>query len=187
MARLLLIPLLFLMFSCAPKVERKCVYDRELVNSYQSRAVPEDFRIYGILKYGPLKFPMMLAKFDGRYTVKVARAKGIDLSGNRFCLEDKCYILPAPPEYLVFGRLLTGREYSFCRDGLLYFRRRGEIYERLVIFNGNRPVELAIINLNNNKSVRVILGKEDERGFFRELRFILNGREVKLLIEEVES
>jgi len=70
---------------------------------------------------------------------------------------------------------------------LLYFRRRERLYERLVVFRGNKPVELAIINLKSNKKIKVLLGEEDERGFFRELNFILNGRKVKLLIEEVES
>lgn len=183
---LLLFTLQFLLFSCAQKVERKCVYNPKAVALYKDRRVPENFRIYGLLKYGPLKFPMMLAKFDGYYTVKVARAKGISIEGKTLCLEGKCYILPAPPEDIVFGKLLTGREYSFCRNGLIYFRQRGRIYERLVVFRGSKPVELAIINRKDNRSVKVILGSESDKGFFRELRFILDGREVKLLIEEVE-
>ncbi|WP_457600492.1 hypothetical protein [Hydrogenivirga sp.] len=184
---LLVLFVLFLIFSCAKKVERECVYDPKAIDRYEHRRVPENFRIYGLIKYGPLKFPMMLAKFDGLYTVKVARARALSLKGRKLCLEKKCYILPAPPENLVFGKLLTGKEYSFCRNGLLYFRQRGELYERLVVFEGNRPKELSIINRRKNRSVKVLLGEEDERGFFRELRFLLDGREVKLLIEEVES
>ncbi|RLJ69796.1 hypothetical protein BCF55_0052 [Hydrogenivirga caldilitoris] len=177
---------LILLFSCAPKVERECTYDKQAIDTYRDRRIPQDFRIYGLLKYGPVKLPMMLAKFEDYYTVRVAKAKGITLEGDRLCLESKCYILPAPPENLVFGKLLTGKEYSFCREGLLYFRERGKLYERLVVFRNNKPLELAIIHLKSNESVKVLFGPEDNKGYFKELRFILNQKEIELTIEEVE-
>jgi hypothetical protein len=185
--RLFFLLILFLIISCAPKVERECVVDKSVYGPYLNRKVPKDFRVYGLIKYGPVRLPLMLAKFDGFYTVRVAKAGDISIDSKRICIERKCYILPAPPEELIFGKLLTGREYSFCRKGLIYFRLRGDVYERLVVFGPEGPEELSLINVRKNKSVKVLFGEEDPKGFFRELRFLLDGGEVKLLIEEVET
>ncbi len=187
MKALLLLLLLATLFSCAPKVERACPPAREVALKYRERYVPSNFRIYGLLEYGPLKFPMMLAKYDNFYTVKVARAGDVEMKRDRVCVRGKCYLLPAPPEDLIFGRLLNGREYSFCRGKTLYFRDRGRVYERIVSFLNGKPLEVSLINLRTNRSVRVLLKKEDKRGFFREIIFIFEGTEVKLIVEEVET
>lgn len=184
--------LLFLIFSllmliaCAPKVKKECIYDEMSLQKYRDKSIPESFKIYGLLKYGPLKFPMMLAKEEGHYIVKVARAKGLKLTRDKFCIKNKCYLLPAPPEELIFGRLLSGREYSFCREGLLYFRHRGAVYERVVVFEGNRVKELSIVHRKKNRGVKVLLIEESPSGYFKELEFLMDNASVKLLVEEVE-
>jgi len=184
--KLLLLGLVLLLFSCAPKVKHECRTDPSLYSEYMKRDIPENFRIYGVIKYGPLKFPTLLAKFEGNYTVKVARAKDISINEERFCFKGKCYILPAPPEDLIFGRLLGGREEFYCVEGLTYARTRDRFYEKVVVFEDYKPKEISITNLKSGRSMKVLLGKESDKGFFGEIEFVMEGGEVKLLIEEVE-
>ncbi len=188
--RKLLFPLAvaLVLISCAPKVkkEKLCPPEQAILSKYSQRVVPEEFRIYGTLKYGPLKFPFMLSKFDGFYTLKVAKVRKVELSSDRFCLDKKCYLLPDQPENLIFGKVLTGEERSLCKDGTLYFRSEGEIYIKEVAFEGERPKELTLYNPRKDKDIKVIFGKENPKGFFEELSFVGEGTEVKLEIEEVE-
>ncbi len=177
---------LTLLFSCAPKVERRCSAGEELIDEFSRKYVPRNFRIYGKFRYGPLKFPMLLAKFDGIYTVRIAKAKDVRIKRDRLCIDRKCYLLPSPPEYLIFGRLLSGTEYSFCKEGLLFFRERVGVYEKLLIFEGKVPKELSVRNVKNGKTLRIIFGSMDKERYFKEITFILDSNEVKLIIEEVE-
>ncbi len=178
--------LTLLLLSCAPKVERACGSAREVLDTYTLRKVPENFRIYGTFKYGPVKLPMLLAKFDSFYTVRVARTQNVRIERDRLCVEGKCYLLPVAPEDLIFGRVLSGREYSFCRGKLLMFRERMGVYEKLVIFEGGKLREMVIRNVRKKKSFKITFGDVREGGFFGELVFEMDGKRVKLLIEEVE-
>ncbi len=182
--------LLLLLLSCAPKVEvereRACADPERILTEYAHRRVPENFRIYGALRYGPLKLPMLLAKFDSFYTVKVAKAKDVSIEKDRLCLEGKCYLLPFAPENLIFGKVLSGTEYSFCSNGLTTFRERTGVYEKLVLFERTSLREVVIRNVRKNRSFRVIFRSPDPGGFFRELDFEMDGKRVKLLVEEVE-
>jgi len=129
--------LLLLLIACAPKeVRRDCPSPERILHTFALKRVPENFRIYGTFRYGPLRMPVLLAKFDSFYTVRVARAQNVTIEKDRLCLEGKCYLLPVSPENLIFGRVLSGKEYSFCSRGSLVFRERTGVYEKLVVFEG---------------------------------------------------
>lgn len=176
---------LIVLISCAPKAEKRCEAERVL-SEFSSKQPPKNFRIFGAIKYGPLKFPMMFAKFDGFYTIKVARTKDLSIDRNRFCTRDKCYLLPSLPEDIIFGKLLSGREYHLCKDGLLLFRERLGVYDKLVIFSEGRPKEISIRNVKNGKVLRIVFGPMDKEGFFKEIEFITDSSSAKLIVEEVE-
>ena len=184
--RLLLLISLFLVLSCAQKTAPVCPDPNKVMTEYSSRPVPKEFRVYGILHYGPLRLPMMLAKFDGFYTVRVAKAKKVSVDKDRLCIEDRCYLLPAPPENLIFGKLLSGRETYVCREGNLLFEERIGPYLKKVLFEGERPREVIVWNPRKGKGLKIFFGKESEEGFFREIRFDTGTGKVKLQIEEVE-
>ena len=181
-----LILLIVLLLSCAPKERVACPDWSGILKKYSSRFVPEDFRVYGIIRYGPLRLRMMLAKFDSFYTVRVARAKSVSVEEDKLCIEKRCFLLPVPPEYLLFGRVLSGREISLCEGGTLIFEERMGVYRKRVVFEGDRLKEIIIWNIRKGKGLRISFGEEDKRGFFREVRFDTGGVEVKLQIEEVE-
>jgi len=183
---IVLLAILLVLFSCAPKVEERVCDGEKILREFSDRSAPKNFRIYGVVKYGPLKFPMMLAKFDGFYTFRMAKGRNVYVSNDRFCIKDKCYLLPLPPESIIFGKLLSGREAVLCKEGSLLFRERLGVYEKLVVFSEGRPRELSIKNLKNGRILRVVFGSEDERGFFREIEFITESGSVKLILEEVE-
>ena len=184
--RILPLFLLFLILSCAQKVETSCPNREDILREFSSRYVPKDFRIYGTLYYGPLRLPMMLAKFDGFYTVRVAKARNVSIERDRLCIERRCYLLPAPPENLVFGKVLSGREVSLCEGGRLIFEESLGVYRKRVLFEGRRLKELILWNVRKNRGMRILFGKEDGRGFFREIDFDMEPGRVKLQIEEVE-
>lgn len=186
MRRLLLLLAPVLLLSCAHKERVACPGGADILERYSSRFVPENFRVYGIIRYGPLKLPMMLARFDGFYTVRVARTRDVSVYRDRFCVEGRCFLLPIPPEDLLFGRILSGREIRLCEDGVLVFEEGTGVYLKRVVFEGSRPREILIWNTRKKKGIRVLLGEEDEKGFFREVSFDSGGVEVKLQIEEVE-
>jgi len=175
-----------LLLSCAPKVEKACGSAQEVLHAHAFGRVPENFRIYGTFKYGPVKLPMLLAKFDNFYTVRIARTQDVRIERDRLCVEGKCYLLPVAPEDLIFGRVLSGKEYSFCRGNLLMFRERMGVYEKLVIFEGGKLREMVIRNVRKNRSFRITFGDRRKEGFFGRLLFEMDGKRVKLLIEEVE-
>ncbi len=182
--KFILFLILILILSCAEKGQ-ECLPVSEVIKEYEFRKIPTDFRIYGVFLYGPLKSPMMLAKFDGFYTVRVAKTNKIKIEKNKLCIENKCYLLPIAPENLIFGRVLSGGEYHFCRNSLLMFRKKLGVYEKLVVFEGKKLKELIVRNIKKEKSIRIIFG--DLKGkFFRELTFEIEGNKVKLVIEEVE-
>lgn len=178
---------LALLLACAPKERVACKEETELLKKYSSRRVPEDFRVYGTIRYGPLRLPVMLARFDGFYTVRVAKARDVSLDRDKFCVDGRCFLLPMPPEDLLFGRILSGRETYLCEEGALVFEERRGVYLKRVVFEGNKPTEILIWNTRKGKIIRISLGEEDERGFFKEVRFDTDGMEVKLQVEEVES
>ena len=184
--KLLLLFVLFLALSCAQKTEPVCPDPEPILMKYSSRPVPKDFRIYGILSYGPLRLPMMLAKFDGFYTVRVAKAKRVSVEESKLCIENRCYLLPAPPENLIFGKILSGRETYVCTEGGLLFEERIGPYIKRVFFEGVVPKEVIVWNPRKRKGLKISFGKESEEGFFREIRFDMDTGKVKLQIEEVE-
>jgi hypothetical protein len=186
--RLLLLSVL-LLASCAPLVEvggRVCPSTEELLELYARGKTPKEFRIYGMVKYGPVRIPVLIAKFDDLYTVRVPRGKDLRIEGGRVCLGERCYLLPLPPENLVFGGVISGGERESCRDGLKYLTERDEVYERTAVFEGNRLREFRIRNLRNGRTIRVEFGPRDPAGFFREIRLEMGNVRFKLLIEEVE-
>ncbi|MDQ7082075.1 MAG: hypothetical protein Q9N34_03135 [Aquificota bacterium] len=184
-----MIPVLiaFLVLSCAPlhRAERECPGTEDLMNIYASGKTPKEFRIYGKVRYGPMKVPFLIARFDDIYTVKVPR-RDVKVLDGKVCLRDRCYLLPLPPENLVFGGVLRGGEREFCDGGVKVFSERGIVYERTVIFEGKKLREMRIKNLKNGKVIRVIFGERDPRGYFREIKIRTGGTGFKLLIEEVE-
>lgn len=183
-AFLLILP--FLMLSCAKKIPPSCPGGEEVLREFSSRHVPDNFRIYAILRYGPVRLPMMLAKFDGFYTVRIAKAGNISVDKGKLCIDERCYLLPAAPESLVFGRVLSGSERSICANGKLIFEEDMGVYSKRVIFDGKKLKEVILRNVRKERSIRVSFGEEDERGFFREIEFSMGGAGVKLQIEEVE-
>jgi hypothetical protein len=183
---LLIIPLLFIL-SCSVKVERECDIRSEAYTPYRLNHVPKEFRIYGRLVYGPMKFPLMIAKFDGFYTVRVAKVRDLSLKKDRICARGKCYLLPLLPEELIFGRVLTGQEFAFCREGKTIFRERLGVYEKLVFFEGPFLRELIIVNRKTRRGLKITFGEKTGKGYYGELSFEMNGEKVKLEIEEVET
>ena len=177
--------LLFLfLFSCAPKVEKRCDLQSSLQSLPRTKA-PENFRLHGYVKYGPLRFPFLFAKEEGKYRLKVAKAPRIRVFEDRFCVKKKCYLLPAPPEKVIFGELVSGRERAFCRGSYLVLESSSDLYEKKIFFEGGKPVKAVVKNLKNGKTFTVLFRERDKRGFFRELVFKGRGGSVKLLIEEV--
>ncbi len=178
--------LLIFALSCGVKTTGVCLSPQKVAEDYTLNHVPREFRIYGKFRYGPVSFPMMIAKFDGFYTVKVAKVKDVSLERDRICARGKCYLLPLLPEDIIFGKVLTGSEYSFCRKGLLYFRERLGLYEKIAVFDGRDLRELVIVNRKRNRAMKITFGEFSGKGYFREITFIMDGEEVKLEIEEVE-
>ncbi len=183
---ILVLLLTLVLISCAPKVREACPQKEEALSLYSTRYVPKDFRIYGILRYGPLKFPMLLAKFNGFYTVRVANVEDVSIEGERLCFEGKCYLLPAPPEYLVFGRVLSGKEKLLCDGGALIFSEELGVYEKKVVIRGKKIEELSVRNRRNGMVLTVTFGAMTPEGFFRSLSFKTDSGEFKLEIEGVE-
>jgi len=173
-------------FSCGVKTGGICLSPEKVADKYTLNHVPKDFRIYGKFRYGPMSFPMMIAKFDGFYTVRVAKVKDVSLERDRICARGKCYLLPLLPEDIIFGKVLTGSEYSFCREGLLYFRERLGLYEKIVIFEGRKLKEMVIVNRKRQRAMKIIFGEYSKKGYYRDVTFRMDGEEVKLQIEEVE-
>ncbi len=184
-----MIPVLIalLILSCAPvyRAEKGCPSTEDLMRVYATKRTPKEFRIYGRVSYGPVKVPFFMAKFDGIYTVKVPRRE-IKLEDGKVCLENRCYLLPFPPENLVFGGVLEGGERELCEGGVKILSEKRGVYERVILFEGKRLAEVRIRNLKNGKVIRVIFGRRDPRGYFREIGVRTEGAWFKLLIEEVE-
>ncbi len=175
-----------LLTSCSVKVAQRCADEKRVIAEYTLNHVPREFRIYGHFKYGPVKFPMIIAKYDGFYTVKVAKVKDVSIRRDRICARGKCYLLPLLPEDIIFGKVLSGTEYSFCRGGRTVFRERMGVYDKIVVFEGGKLRELIIVNRKNGRGLKITFGSRSERGYFREIGFEMNGEKVKLEIEEVE-
>jgi len=182
-----LVLLSFLILSCAQKMAPSCPDGKDVMREYLSKRVPEEFKVYGYLYYGLLRVPVMLAKSEGSYTVKVAKIKGVSLEDGRFCVGERCYPLPVSPEDLVFGRVLSGREAFLCEDGNLVFQEETGSYTKRAIFEGRKLRELTFWDATMERKVKISFRDEDERGFFREIDFNMGELEVKLQIEEVKS
>ena len=184
-----LIPILvMLVLSCAPKVRevgKVCPSPSELFSLYAYRNVPPNFKVYGKLKYGPLRLPFMFAKSEGEYTLRVAKVGKLEVFEDRFCLKDKCYLLPAPPENLIFGKILAGDETLSCKENLVYLTHKGEVYTRTVVLEGRKAKEMILYNPRKNRTAKVIFGKEDPKGFFRSIQLYSEGNELTISIEEV--
>lgn len=184
---------LFVLFlvSCAPLSDRrpsvKCPDPKDLFTGYSFQRAPKEFRVYGTLKYGPLKMPILIAKFDGIYTVKVPKERDIRLDERHVCLKGRCYLLPIPPENLIFGGVLLGKEVEVCKGGKRYMVYTEGVYERTVVFVDSRLVEYRVRNIKNNKVIKVRFGPLGPGGYFREILIETEGMSFKLLIEEVET
>lgn len=179
-----LLLLLLLLYGCAPKKEKPCPKE-EVLHRFLEREVPRNFVMYGVLRYGPLSSPMMLSKEDGFYRVKIARGGKVSVSERVLCIRGRCYLLPLPPEFLLFGRVLSGNEELLCVGGTLVFKKRAGVYERRVLFEGSRLTEMVVRNLRNGKEMKVLFGDEKPEGFFRSIIFELNGESLRLDVEEV--
>ncbi len=182
--KFLLFVFFLILFSCAPKVEERCDPRTVLRNLPRTKA-PENFKLHGYVKYGPLRFPFLFAKEKGSYRLKVAKAPRIRVFEDRFCLKGKCYLLPAPPEKVIFGELIFGGERASCEGSYVVLESSSDLYEKKVFFEGGKPVKAVVKNLKNGRTFTVLFRERDKRGFFRELVFKGKGGSVKLLIEEV--
>ncbi len=183
----LLVLVVLLISACAPKPEKKCPPKETVLSSYLNSEIPDSFVIYGKVKYGPVKRPFMLAKKEGVYRIKVAGVKEVSLSESRICLEGKCYLLPVPVERILFGRVLDGYSYSFCRAGERVFKIGGGVYERLVTFAGANLREMQVVNLRNGKKIKVTFGERNEKGFYKRVSFESEGDGFDLIVEEVKN
>ncbi len=182
---------LLILTSCGPlmKAEKdlRCPDTEDLLNKYAIWKAPVEFRIYGSVKFGPFRMPILLAKFDNIYTVKVPRREEIKVEERYVCVRKRCYLIPVPPENLVFGSVISGMEVASCSEGRKIMTEVGDIYEKTAVFEGDRLREYRIRNVRNGRTIKVLFGPRNPKGYFEEILFDMEGRRFKLLIEEVET
>ncbi len=181
--------LFLLLLSCGPLVEvkrGKCPSKEEILLSYSAKRTPKEFRVYGRVSFGPLKFPILLAKFDGIYTVKVPGKERVFVDGKVVCVRERCYLLPLPPENFIFGGVLLGRERVLCSGNRLVFKDTGKIYEREILFEGGRLSEYRVRNRRSGKTLKVFFGPKERGGYFRYIILESGGRRLKISVEGVD-
>ena len=170
--------------ACAPKISKKenrCSYIKE----YFKIAVlppPDTFKAYGKIKTGPVKLPFMVAKEGNRYTFKVARIKRTQLTSEKICFEDKCYLLPVPLERVIFDKLVSGKAKVVCPEGFIEYTAKGVYTIR--VFPQDRMRRVEVINRKSKVKgeVKILL---DQKGVAKRIGFKSGDQEAVLLFRGV--